>query len=124
MFLRPAVIAVLTLGTGLGAWYQSPTLPPQQGQQLVAPAELPVTPPATQSVPAAPVLRLENGLCDPNSVGATADFTPASACGFCPPEWPKCYRDRDCDSVCGGKGTGVCEWINSCHKCCTCAGTT
>ena len=55
---------------------------------------------------------------------ADSTTTVAESCSRCPDYWPKCSRDRDCDSICGGKGSGVCEWINSCSKCCTCAGTT
>ena len=60
--------------------------------------------------------------CSADEAGSTTSV--AASCSRCPDYWPKCSRDRDCDSVCGGKGTGVCEWINSCSKCCTCAGTT
>lgn len=44
-----------------------------------------------------------------------------SSCSRCPVGVPQCWRDRDCDRFCGGKGQGVCERINSCYKCCLCA---
>jgi hypothetical protein len=33
----------------------------------------------------------------------------------------QCRRDRDCDSVCGGKGAGACIQLNSCCRGCACA---
>lgn len=58
--------------------------------------------------------------------GAARDFSPASemeeaACSRCPDGSPQCWSDKQCDSVCGGKGTGACTRINSCYKCCLCA---
>jgi hypothetical protein len=45
----------------------------------------------------------------------------AAACSKCPPDQPKCTRDRDCDAVCGGRVEGSCVQINSCIRCCLCA---
>jgi hypothetical protein len=33
---------------------------------------------------------------------------------------PQCFRDKDCDQICG-KGNGVCVRVNSCYRACYCA---
>ena len=121
MFLQPAFLVLLTLGIGPGAEHPAAAVSPHHAAlQVAAPAQLQGVP----ATPAEPGLPLGSNACDPGAAVSTGDLTTAAACGRCPPEWPRCNRDRDCDSVCGGKGTGVCEWINSCFKCCTCGGTT
>ena len=45
----------------------------------------------------------------------------AAACSRCPNGSPQCWGDKQCDTLCGGKGTGACVRINSCYKCCSCA---
>lgn len=38
--------------------------------------------------------------------------------GACSPP-PQCWRDRDCDRVCG-KNNGTCIQVNSCYRECAC----
>jgi hypothetical protein len=45
-----------------------------------------------------------------------ADDTPSEAA--CSPP-PQCWRDRDCDPICG-KRNGVCVVVNSCYRECAC----
>lgn len=33
---------------------------------------------------------------------------------------PQCFRDRDCDRICG-KGNGTCRRVNSCYNECLCS---
>ena len=33
----------------------------------------------------------------------------------------QCFRDRDCDALCGAKGAGACVQVNSCCRECFCA---
>jgi hypothetical protein len=49
------------------------------------------------------------------SSGSSLD-APNEACS--PP--PQCWRDRDCDRVCG-KNNGQCIQVNSCYRECACA---
>jgi hypothetical protein len=79
-------------------------------------------PPAPATAEPAP----EEGACradDPSGAALQVDELPmeAASCARCPDYAPSCYRDRDCDKVCGGKGTGAFIWFNSCVKCCACA---
>jgi hypothetical protein len=67
--------------------------------------------------------------CDPfivcpfrGSDGTSGDTAPAAspngALGeSCPGDAPSCFLDRQCDSYCGMKGFGACEWF-----CCACLG--
>jgi len=110
------LMGLLVLATAAGVGYAMFTSNQQRNVVAGAPA----------SAPDAASIDAEM-FAQPRDCGteeAESMTTLAASCGRCPPEWPRCYRDRDCDSVCGGKGTGVCEWINSCFKCCTCGGTT
>ena len=109
-----ALLAVILLAAAIGVAY--PVLSINRHGDTVADAPAPA--PGAESLK--PDAFVEDPVC---STESAATLT-AESCGRCPPEWPACYRNRDCDAVCGGKGTGVCEWINSCFKCCTCAGTT
>lgn len=111
-----AILGVLLLGATLGLGHTNLTGTHDEADAL---AVTPVTTQSTEAAPADsdPFAKIQ--ACTPDE-----EITLAASCGRCPPEWPRCSRDRDCDSVCGGKGTGVCEQINSCFKCCTCAGTS
>lgn len=40
------------------------------------------------------------------------------ACGQCP---NRCWRDKDCDRICGSLG-GACVQVNSCCRSCACYG--
>lgn len=85
----------------------------------------PPSPSAPQSIAASEIL-LEEAVCragDPAELGAPSApwATEAAACSRCPIGTPQCFRDRDCDSFCGGKTLGACVRINSCYKCCSCA---
>lgn len=77
------------------------------------PQAAPAAAPATQVAGEEPVCR---------DGGAPASPEPEdAACSQCPPDQPKCHRDRDCDVVCGGRVEGSCVQINSCIRCCACA---
>ena len=122
MFAGSTVIAAWLIGAGLGG-SQPATAQPFEGQNALTAAVL--TYEATLiEAPAAGEPLVPAGACDLGAEASGTDFTPVVACSRCPIEWPSCYNNKSCDSVCGGKGTGVCQWINSCSKCCTCAGTT
>ncbi len=85
---------------------------------------LPAPPPsgfAAAEVPALDACTMDTSTLE-EGVGAF-EAEPASSCSRCPVGVPQCWRDRDCDRFCGGKGQGVCERINSCYKCCLCAAT-
>jgi hypothetical protein len=62
----------------------------------------------------------EDGTCSADDFSPTPDAEEV-ACSRCPDGSPSCWTDKQCDSVCGGKGSGICERINSCYKCCLCA---
>ena len=112
------MLSVLVLGTALAVGY--PVLTGARDEANTSASTFAIAP-SQEAAPMGSDPFAEPQVCAPEEQVAPLA---ASACGRCPPEQPRCYRARDCDSVCGGKGTGVCEWINSCFKCCTCAGTT
>jgi len=76
----------------------------------------------TELAPQAPAVLSEYGSPSADSIAcAIVDSTPPMeeiACSPCP---NRCWRDRDCDSFCGGKGLGACVQINSCCRSCSCA---
>lgn len=59
-----------------------------------------------------------NGSEDMATVGDSIPLQDAPN-GACSPP-PQCWRDRDCDPICG-KGNGVCVRVNSCYRECACA---
>jgi len=113
-----AVLGVLLLGAALGVAYPVLT----STQDVADPLAVDLT--GTSLMEGATTASEPFAKTTDCSTDEQASTLEASGCGRCPPEQPRCNRDRDCDSVCGGKGTGVCEQINSCFKCCTCGGTT
>jgi hypothetical protein len=100
------IFGVVLLATFLAAGYSIlvGSEPPNS-----APAVLPATQGAEEEL-----------VCRDGAASATPDLE-AAACSKCPPGQPKCFRDRDCDSVCGGRVEGSCVQINSCIRCCLCA---
>ena len=84
-----------------------------------------VAPPSTPALEAAP-LPSEDGVCLTNPLPGedrllvSVDLEEA-ACSRCPNGSPQCWSDKQCDTLCGGKGLGACVRINSCYKCCSCA---
>ena len=84
MFVHAAMIIALSLGAGTGGWNPAPAVH--------------VSPAAQAEIALPPV----GVACDPGAAVSTGDFMTAAACGRCPVEQPRCNRDRDCDSVCGG----------------------
>jgi len=112
-----ALLAVVLLAAAVGVAY--PVLTSSRSVDAVADA--PASAPGARA--ADPDVFGQDPVCTMQQAESATPLT-AESCGRCPPEWPRCNRNRDCDAVCGGKGTGVCEWINSCFKCCTCGGTT
>jgi hypothetical protein len=90
-----------------------------------------VSPNASVAPPSAPALEAgppasEDGVCTTNPLPGedrllvSADLEEA-ACSRCPNGSPQCWSDKQCDTLCGGKGLGACVRINSCYKCCSCA---
>jgi hypothetical protein len=72
---------------------------------------------------AAAVLSLPQGLVVTSQTpdaGADQQLLPSQEApnGACSPP-PQCWRDRDCDRVCG-KNNGQCIRINSCYTECAC----
>jgi hypothetical protein len=134
-FWMVALLAVGGFATALAAGAQTTPQPPPAALLPApsAPAEL-SQPPAPRLTPAAPqpatALQPDgpDAVCvDPSEgVGAQAlgPGAEAAACSRCPDGSPQCWGDKQCDSVCGGKGTGDCVRINSCYKCCYCALTS
>ena len=112
------VLGLLILGAAFGVAHA--VLTTTQDEEI-APQVEPAGTPVLEAAPTAADPSAETLTCEPEEEVMTLA---ASSCARCPLEQPRCSRNRDCDSVCGGKGTGVCEQINSCLKCCTCAGTT
>lgn len=93
---------------------------------LIAAVYPAITSSSHDPVGTAPVVDLqaaatEDALCaDPGFSAAPEAET--VACSRCPDGSPQCFSDKQCDTLCGtGKGTGVCQRINSCYKCCLCA---
>jgi hypothetical protein len=84
------------------------------------PNPLPIT---TELAPQVPAVLAEGGTPSTDStIYAIVDSGPVLeevACSPCP---NRCWRDRDCDSFCGGKGLGACVQINSCCRSCSCYG--
>ena len=83
---------------------------------------------APSSAPAVvtPPLASEDGVCSMDPLPGedrrlvSVDLEEA-ACSRCPNGSPQCWGDKQCDTLCGGKGLGACVRINSCYKCCSCA---
>ncbi len=73
----------------------------------VAPAEMTFESPETAS----PQPPTSDNVLLPNS-------SEEVACGQCP---NRCWRDKDCDRICGSLG-GACVQINSCCRQCACFG--
>lgn len=86
----------------------------------VAPALAETPQPEAQEVTLEQMLAVPGSSCD--------DQTPAEVeIEGLTPEWDaqscckdQCFRDRDCDRICGAKGAGDCIQLNSCCKECTC----
>ena len=85
---------------------------PAPVQHEAALAQLPAPVVETESLPATVPDASDAQLLDVSPAVSQAE----SACS--PP--PQCFRDKDCDGVCG-KGNGVCVRINSCYRACACA---
>ena len=79
-------------------------------------------PTSTEFAPQVQAVLTEGGAPSTDSIAHTiVDFAPPmeeAACSPCP---NRCWRDRDCDSFCGGKGLGACVQVNSCCRSCSCA---
>ena len=67
----------------------------------------------TQVDTSAVLVLAETDLSLPRSGGTSEQAT-----AVCSPP-PQCFRDRDCDPICG-KRNGVCVAVNSCYRECAC----
>lgn len=102
-----SMISAIALAVSASSGVAAPTV-----QEAAVSAQSPVPAVETKSVPieeseASATEFVDMSLAAPNV---------AAACS--PP--PQCFRDRDCDRVCG-KGNGVCVTVNSCYRACSCA---
>ncbi len=76
------------------------------GYAPIVSSDASVAPPSTPALEAAPLVSVD---------------LEEAACSRCPNGSPQCWSDKQCDTLCGGKGLGACVRINSCYKCCSCA---
>lgn len=81
-------------------------------QEAAVLVQAPVPAVETKAVPAEEAEASAAELVDVSLAAPSAE----AACS--PPS--QCFRDRDCDRICG-KGNGVCVRINSCYRACSCA---
>lgn len=78
---------------------------------------------ATELAPQVPAVAADGGTPSTDSTTfASVDSVPPLEMAACSPCPNRCWRDRDCDSFCGGKGFGACVQINSCCRSCSCYG--
>lgn len=91
----------------------------------IFPSNASVASPSAPALAAAP-LASEDGVCPTVSLPGEDRLLVSveleeAACSRCPDGSPQCWSDKQCDTLCGGKGLGACVRINSCYKCCSCA---
>jgi hypothetical protein len=83
----------------------------------ITPAPIPAGGEDQNAPPSGEILLVAPSAADDATCEESAAFLEASSCSPCP---NRCFRDRDCDKLCGGKGLGSCVQVNSCCRSCAC----
>lgn len=109
---RIMLFACVLLIAGLGSVVSS-------AEQAVMPASMPE--PAADIQPFDVLSTEQPDVCSTEEALLPDDLEidSSEAQAVCSPP-PQCFRDRDCDRICG-KGNGVCIRVNSCYRQCACA---
>ena len=108
-------VVVLTSVLVVAGWASSATA----AEKPSFPADPPSSPPALVLVDEPEACPDEEFSIPELDLGLVAPIDPSEMEGVCSPP-PQCFRDRDCDAICG-KRLGVCRRVNSCYSECICS---